>query len=54
MKKNILFVDPPGAYAKIVNTGLGYIASSLKNDSNCNFKILDLNNFKKNRDKIRT
>lgn len=45
MKKNILFIDPPGAYSKIVNTGLGYIAASLKKDANCNFKVIDLNNF---------
>lgn len=52
MKRNILFVDPPGAYSKIVNTGLGYIAASLKKNSNCNFKVLDLNNFREDRDKI--
>jgi len=52
MGKNILFIDPPGAYAKIVNTGLGYIAASLKKHSDCNFKIIDLNNFRKNRDRI--
>lgn len=45
MRKNILFIDPPGAYSKIVNTGLGYIASSLRKNSNCNFKVVDLNNF---------
>ena len=52
MKRNILFIDPPGAYSRMVNTGLGYIASSLKKNSNCNFKVLDLNNFRGNRDKI--
>jgi len=52
MRRNILFIDPPGAYSKIVNTGLGYIASSLKNNSDCNFKILDLNNFGRHWDKI--
>lgn len=45
MNRNILFIDPPGAYSKIVNTGLGYIAASLKKNSNCNFKVIDLNNF---------
>jgi radical SAM superfamily enzyme YgiQ (UPF0313 family) len=45
MNRNILFIDPPGAYSKIVNTGLGYIAASLKKNSNCNFKVVDLNNF---------
>ncbi|MEA3369349.1 MAG: radical SAM protein [Candidatus Ratteibacteria bacterium] len=53
-KKNILFIDPPGAYAKIVNTGLGYIASSLNKHSDCNFKVIDLNNVRKNRDKVMT
>ncbi len=52
MKRNILFIDPPGAYSKIVNTGLGYIASSLRKNSSCNFKILDLNNFGRHWDKI--
>lgn len=45
MTKNILFIDPPGAYSKIVNIGLGYVASSLKKKSDCKFKVLDLNNF---------
>lgn len=45
MKRNILFVDPPGTYSKVVNTGLGYIAASLKKNSDCNFKVVDLNNF---------
>jgi len=45
MKKNILFIDPPGAYSKIVNTGLGYIASALRKDPGVNFKVLDLNSF---------
>lgn len=47
MKSNILFIDPPGAYHKIVNTGLGYIATSLKNKPNCNFKVIDLNSLGK-------
>jgi len=52
MKKNILFIDPPGAYSKIVNTGLGYIASCLKKDPDINFKVLDLNSFGINYDDI--
>ncbi len=52
MKRNILFVDPPGAYSKIVNTGLGYIATSLKKKKDCNFKILDLNSFGNNGDSV--
>ena len=52
MKKNVLFIDPPGAYAKIVNTGLGYIAASLAKNSDCAFKVVDLNNFQENRDEV--
>ena len=52
MKRNILFIDPLGAYSKIVNTGLGYVASSLRKNSDCNFKIADLNNFRGDRDRI--
>jgi radical SAM superfamily enzyme YgiQ (UPF0313 family) len=48
MKQNILFIDPPGAYSKIVNTGLGYIASSLRKKKDCHLKILDLNCFGNN------
>ncbi len=48
MKRNVLFVDPQGAYSTRVNTGLGYIASALKKNQDINFKVLDLNNFKEN------
>lgn len=43
MKQNILFIDPQGGYSTSAHIGLGYIASSLKNDKECNFKIFDFN-----------
>lgn len=43
MKRNILFIDPQGGYSTSAHIGLGYIASSLKNHRNRNFKILDFN-----------
>jgi len=52
MKSNVLFVDPQGGCSMRVNIGLGYMASSLKNSKNCNFKILDFNLIKEPYEKI--
>ncbi|MEA3369348.1 MAG: radical SAM protein [Candidatus Ratteibacteria bacterium] len=52
MKRNILFIDPQGGCSMRVNIGLGYIASSLKNNKNCNFRILDFNLIKEPYEKI--
>jgi anaerobic magnesium-protoporphyrin IX monomethyl ester cyclase len=38
-----LFIDPQGGYSQSPHIGFGYIASSLKKNKNCNFKILDFN-----------
>lgn len=43
MKRNILFIDPQGGYSLSAHIGFGYMASSLKKNKNCNFKILDFN-----------
>ena len=52
MNRKVLFLDLPGAYHKVVNTGLGYIASSLRKKKDCSFKVLDLNSFRDSGDTV--
>lgn len=52
MNRKVLFLDPPGAYHRVVNTGLGYIASSLRKKKDCNFKVLDLSGFRDSGDTV--